>query len=537
MSSLASLFKKISQQNPAEIDPEDGYHSLDAKAKQSTGSEHDEDFTKIMGASKLRQQKGADNDCIQHTKYAGRLVSVKDWMDPDTDDLSGSEHPKNRTRRDLKQKRKTEYEGEEEQDNEEEVEGEEGLDEYGNDDDDEGEDEDDDGGEEEEEEEEDDDDNDENEDGMDDENSDHGSSTSLSGNQESEKRTRKKTHPKSSTSHSQVAQEEPSDLIQHLQSSVKADIEKGKAVKKQLTTYDRILAIRIALQKPLISTNQLVEMKHQREKDADTNDDNEREQARIAVQNLLDISSKLGTLRSELMQSIDGEPPRKRKKDHHETDDDLTNALGDCIEQAEQLDKRLAPYLRTTVRKWSTKINSTTALNSKKFDAGSKQQNVMDQLDQIWTSKDERDKLISRSRTNKKSANRATLAPKNSSSDDPAVAQIFEDRDFYLSLLKEVVETATRNQEETMMGMNDYRSQRTRRGDVDPKASKGRKIRYDVHEKLVSLMVPIQNELWTEEQKDELFGSLFGFGFEPNAPSTHHDQPFALAKADGFKLF
>jgi protein AATF/BFR2 len=88
-----------------------------------------------------------------------------------------------------------------------------------------------------------------------------------------------------------------------------------------------------------------------------------------------------------------------------------------------------------------------------------------------------------------------------------------------------------------MMGMNDYRSQRTRRGDVDPKASKGRKIRYDVHEKLVSLMVPIQNELWTEEQKDELFGSLFGFGFEPNAPSTHHDQPFALAKADGFKLF
>ncbi|PLW27624.1 hypothetical protein PCASD_21171 [Puccinia coronata f. sp. avenae] len=471
MSSLASLFKKISQQNPAEIDQKmDTTHSM----------------------PKPSSQQGADNDCIQHTKYAGRLVSVKDWMDPDTDDLSGSEHPKNRTRRDLKQKRKTEYEGEEEQDNEEEVEGEEGLDEYGNEDDDEGEDEDDDGGEEEEEEEEDDDDNDENEDGMDDENSNH-------------------------------AQEEPSDLIQHLQSSVKADIEKEKpsrnnwSVKSliviflRFTTYDRILAIRIALQKPLISTNQLVEMKHQREKDADTNDDNEREQARIAVQNLLDISSKLGTLRS-VRHEI---PPSYQ----------LTQLL------------KLAPYLRTTVRKWSTKINSTTALNSKKFDAGSKQQNVMDQLDQIWTSKDERDKLISRSRTNKKSANRATLAPKNSSSDDPAVAQIFEDRDFYLSLLKEVVETATRNQEETMMGMNDYRSQRTRRGDVDPKASKGRKIRYDVHEKLVSLMVPIQNELWTEEQKDELFGSLFGFGFEPNAPSTHHDQPFALAKADGFKLF
>jgi len=512
MSSLASLFKKISQPNPAEIDPEDAYHSIDAKAKESTGIEHDEDIEKIMGTSKLRQQISIGNDSIQQKKYAGRLVNVKDWMDPDTGDRSESDDPSNRGN--LKEEKPTDIE---EQEKDDESDEQDDSEEYNHEDDEENEQ-----------------DEGDDEDAKDDEDSTHASTTSTSENQDKARRTGESFKPESTASQSKHAPEQPSDLINHLQSSVKADIEKGKAVKKQLTTYDRILAVRIGIQKPLIATNKLVEINSQTENGAET--DAGREQARIAVKHLLEISSKIGALRSELMESIDGEPPRKRKKDQHETDEDPQNDLENCLEQAEQLDKRLSPFLRTTVRKWSTKINSTTALNSKKFDAGSKQQNVMDQLDRTWSSNDERNKLINRSRTHKQGPNRSTLVVTNANSDDDSRPQIFEDRDFYLSLLKEVVETATRNQEETMMGMNDYRSQRTHRGDADPKASKGRKIRYDVHEKLVSLMVPIQNELWTDEQKDELFGSLFGFGFQPlSAPNLDH-QPFSLAKSDGFKL-
>ncbi|WAQ91364.1 hypothetical protein PtA15_14A247 [Puccinia triticina] len=453
MSSLASLFQKISQPNPAEIDPEDGYHSIDAKAKESRepGAE-DEDIEKLMGPSQLRQKININEEgsTQQRKKYAGRLVNVKDWMDPDPANRSESDDSNNKTYKDQ--------------------------------------------------------------------------NFTL----------------ESTPSHAkQTTQEQPSDLIKQLQSSVKADIEKGKAVKKQLTTYDRILAVRIGIQKPLIAANKLVEINSQQEKIEGTDDSSEKEQARIAINNLLEISSKIGTLRAQLMESIDGEPPRKRRKDHHVIDEDRTSSLKDCLEHAGELDKRLTPYLRTTVRKWSTKINSTTALNTKKFDGGSKQQNVMDQLEQIWSSKDERDKLVTRSRTSKQRTNRTT---QNATSGEAfSGPQIFEDRDFYLSLLKEVVETATRNQEETMMGMNDYRSQRTHREAVDPKASKGRKIRYDVHDKLVSLMVPIQNELWTEEQKDELFASLFGFGSEaaPNPATSLPEDPhpqFSLSKSDGFKL-
>ena len=49
-----------------------------------------------------------------------------------------------------------------------------------------------------------------------------------------------------------------------------------------------------------------------------------------------------------------------------------------------------------------------------------------------------------------------------------------------------------------------------RRKVVDRKASKGRKIRYHVHEKLVNFMVPVVSD--RAEFAENLFGSLFAYG-------------------------
>jgi len=45
---------------------------------------------------------------------------------------------------------------------------------------------------------------------------------------------------------------------------------------------------------------------------------------------------------------------------------------------------------------------------------------------------------------------------------------------------------------------------------VDTKASKGRRLRYHVHEKLQNFMVPIPAGSWHEEMIDELYSSLLG---------------------------
>lgn len=45
---------------------------------------------------------------------------------------------------------------------------------------------------------------------------------------------------------------------------------------------------------------------------------------------------------------------------------------------------------------------------------------------------------------------------------------------------------------------------------VDTKASKGRKMRYTMHEKLQNFMAPDDRGTWGERQRDELFGGLLG---------------------------
>lgn len=541
MSSLASLFQKISKPSPSEIDPEDSYHSIDAKVKQPKDgleAETREIIQRTMGSSLLRNELELESSELQDPKYAARLVSVKDWTEVgDRQNPMGSDRSRDDSlsSKNLRRRRsQAELPNEDRERRSEE--GDSGVE-------------------------------DEHEGSAGDEDLEeqrarfgqHPSSGSQSSTPESsststsetrDRRKRSSDVPKPSVQPNPLQaqpQDHPSDLIQQLQVSVKADIAKGKAVKQQLATYDRILAIRIGLQKSLVATNKLTGLRL----DGEVQPDGLEEKSRLAIENLLRISSKLGSLRAHLMESVDGQPPRKRRKDHvSDSEDGPSHQLAESVEDAEQLDKRLRPYLRTTIRKWSSKINSTISLNSKRFDPGSsKSQNVLDYLDQVWSSKLEREKLIERSRTIKPLPHHRSSTVIRDEDPHPC-PRLFDDREFYLSLLKEVVETASRNQElteDSMLQTRDYRSHRTHRENVDPKASKGRKIRYEVHDKLVSLMVPIQNELWTDAQKDELFGSLFGFGFEAEpavqaAPSS--ERPSAEDRNDsvqpsltqGFKL-
>lgn len=49
-----------------------------------------------------------------------------------------------------------------------------------------------------------------------------------------------------------------------------------------------------------------------------------------------------------------------------------------------------------------------------------------------------------------------------------------------------------------------------RRKNIDTKASKGRKLRYHVQEKLVNFMAPEPRGTWHDEMREQLFMGLFG---------------------------
>jgi len=67
---------------------------------------------------------------------------------------------------------------------------------------------------------------------------------------------------------------------------------------------------------------------------------------------------------------------------------------------------------------------------------------------------------------------------------------------------------------------------------VETKASKGRKLRYEIHEKLQNFMVPVPvRGAWHDEQIDELFASFMGKRASLEAPGT------AAVALDGLRVF
>lgn len=93
--------------------------------------------------------------------------------------------------------------------------------------------------------------------------------------------------------------------------------------------------------------------------------------------------------------------------------------------------------------------------------------------------------------------------------------EVFDDTDFYQQLLHDIIESrgsGVNGGAEPEWIRRQKASKAKRRKTVDVKASKGRKLRYQVHEKLQNFMVPIavSKGAWHDEQIDELFASLLG---------------------------
>ena len=93
-------------------------------------------------------------------------------------------------------------------------------------------------------------------------------------------------------------------------------------------------------------------------------------------------------------------------------------------------------------------------------------------------------------------------------------SEIFDDDDFYHNLLRELIERKSgsdEKQQDHWLQIQKLRAKSNRKK-VDTRASKGRKIRYDIHAKLVNFMAPVVNNTpgqISEEAKNELFNSLF----------------------------
>ncbi|ORY04942.1 apoptosis-antagonizing transcription factor [Clohesyomyces aquaticus] len=318
---------------------------------------------------------------------------------------------------------------------------------------------------------------------------------------------------------------EQSSVVATISQAAKADVDKGKAIKSQRKTFDGLLNTRIRLQKALISTNSMSSETYSKTPTPDT-------AISAAETAALTLLNNLTNLRSALDSNRTGQ---KRKRPTPFTSAMSSAEIWSSIQSTE------TPALRhrnAVLEKWSSKTKSASLSNAKGRLNTSAQQTLTDVLNS---------QLSDTTRLVKRTQMARSCAPLQASANVPSSEHIYDDADFYGLLLKELLEQRS-NDLSTANGAEFVvqapwqvaREAKTKKI-VDTKASKGRKLRYTVQEKLQNFMAPEERGTWGERQRDELFASLFGrrvgLGEEDEGDEEEADDDIVDAAEEGLMLF
>ncbi|KAG0372282.1 hypothetical protein BGX24_000473 [Mortierella sp. AD032] len=328
----------------------------------------------------------------------------------------------------------------------------------------------------------------------------------------------------------QKIQQEETELLKSMTKSVTDDVEKGIHVKAQMTLWETLLDTRIRLQKSVSLINTFPQPSTYDE--FLTNDS--AEPMEEAKHNLRSFIDTLITVRTDLLRNIpDVKVPKSNKRHVSDLEDEEARNLDDDAWQTkawkdiEGLDEGWRSYRNNTLEKWSNKVQIASGIPlNKKFKAMN--QGIMTQISQTMVDKE---RLLKRTQLKRAEYHILGTAPEIKDVDEndksektPEVSkldshlsnhdeEIFDDGDFYQQLLRELIESRmVDNDDPTAMGMRwaALRQTKQTKKQVDTKGSKGRRLRYHVHEKLQSFMAPIPAGTWHEEMIEELFSSLLG---------------------------
>ncbi|KAH3251522.1 rRNA-processing protein bfr2 [Aspergillus fumigatus] len=288
--------------------------------------------------------------------------------------------------------------------------------------------------------------------------------------------------------------------------AAKADAAKGRAVKQQRATFDALLNARIKLQKGLTAINRLSVTT----KGSDETPSIDGEAIKSAESAALALWSTLEDLRLALADAQTQDESKKRKRPSAVSVATSTDSLW---KRMTDLESDAVPHRRTVLDKWSLKVRGSTAAlpnaRGKLLGASaSSQQTISAVIDAQVASE---------------TGDRAAKRRRHSSDEGPE--PVYDDTVFYQSLLRDLVEQRMSSSDAITNGIDTLHLQLpSRQGihpitgmrkdkvkrDVDTRASKGRKMRFDVHEKLQNFMAPEDRGTWTITAREEFFASLLG---------------------------
>lgn len=329
---------------------------------------------------------------------------------------------------------------------------------------------------------------------------------------------------------------------------VAEEVEKGKSVRNQIALWDQLLEGRILLQKALVTANTLPQsdsmasFKKKGGPEFATALKDSCKALKALLRSLVTLQDELLYRQPDTQHFVSGREPEP-DSDEIPSDDEreriqerkrpLKRKL-EMNEYPEFMAKRFADfktYRNSTLQKWHEKTKLASGKMGKGFSAFERP--ILTQIEQIMMDKE---RLLIRTQTKRSLYSILGKVEKDSQTIPETVPgereivpqgksnahlkdideEIFDDDDFYHQLLRELIERKTSTvdpNDQVAMGrqwlaIQKLRSKIKRR--VDTRASKGRKIRFHVHNKLVSFMAPIDQATMSDDARSELYRSLFG---------------------------
>ncbi|KAH7425523.1 hypothetical protein KP509_11G058800 [Ceratopteris richardii] len=291
------------------------------------------------------------------------------------------------------------------------------------------------------------------------------------------------------------------DMLNNLKGRSDEELLKGRSVRNQKAMWDKALEIRILLQKPFTNANRLPLG------DTKTHTCESSEEIASAFERLNEASintvhclhQTLTTLLSQVdarSKVSDDDKDGKNNEEHI-----IVNDLDAQWEVMSASYKRFVPFRNSTVDRWQRKTQLSTGAAASRIKLRAFNQSITQQIEGHMR---DFSRMLERMCLSKSAVNvigRPAAENEKPSSDgdvngvnpgeqlvdgDP---ELIDDSEFYQELLREFLESA----DPSSLGAS-YPSRSTRvkhRKIVDRRASKGRKIRYTVHEKIVNFMVPV----------------------------------------------
>ncbi|XP_078081039.1 protein AATF [Mustelus asterias] len=329
---------------------------------------------------------------------------------------------------------------------------------------------------------------------------------------------------------------------------VAEEVEKGQSVKNQIVLWDQILEGRIQMQKALVTANQLPQPDclptFRKEGGAEfaTALKDSCKAMKALLRSLVELQDELLFQYPGTQHFVNGKKPEPDSEEIP-SDDEVEEVQKrkrpqkrklEMDEYPEFMAKRFADfktYRNSTLQKWHEKTKLGSGKIGKGF--GAFERSILTQIEQIMVDKE---RLLRRTQTKRslykilgKAEDDSLKIPETAPGEMETVPQgksnahlkdideeIFDDDDFYHQLLRELIDRKTTSidpNDQIAMGRQWLTIQKLRskiKKKVDTRASKGRKVRYHVHNKLVSFMAPLDHSTMNDDARTELYRSLFG---------------------------